>query len=94
MLVRHPAAESITAITPQVSRQRNRSVCTIIVRRSKRSVKAPAGKVNNSQGNRWAKATSEIRNGSLVITLASHGKASAEIPSPRLEIALAENSSR
>jgi len=54
----------------------------------------PIGKVSKNQGKRLANVTIPIKNGSRVKSDANQGKAKADTPSPRFEIAAAENKYR
>jgi hypothetical protein len=77
-------APTISVKTPRIV-----SMATINFRRSNLSVITPACKVNINHGRREAKPAAAISNGERVTADATHGYATPDIPSPKLEIAVA-----
>ena len=78
--------------TAIVSSPRSKSIATMIFRRSTRSVMTPAGSVKSNHGSLPTNPARAMRKGSRVIAEANQGYAINEIPSPRFEIAVADQS--
>ena len=78
--------------TSTVSKPRKKSMKTINLLRSNRSVITPACKVKISHGSLEANPAVAIHNGERVTADASHGYAIAEMPSPKFDIAVADHS--
>ncbi len=70
---RPPCRPNTTKATTRVTPARARFDMTISFARSTRSVMTPAGRLNSSQGSRWATTTREISSGFLVTAEANHG---------------------